>query len=712
MSRTVLLGLLLNAGLLLALTVVVDLLSVRSRVGRTWTGHGLAGVSAGLIGIGLMAVPIHVEPGVQFDARSVLLSVTGLFLGPFATIVAVVLTAAFRVWLGGAWPIGVLIILASGALGLFWRTRMSRLTARRPGLSLYSLGLAVHIVMLSLIALIPDGAGLRALPEVLLPVIVLFPLATVALGLLVIQRNEREAAEARQRWQNSERERLIAAVEQSDESILMTDTAGTIEYVNPAFERVSGYRREEVIGQNPRILKSAEQDPAAYEALWRTLLAGGVWRGRLINRRKDGTLFTEDATISPVRDAEGRVASFVAVKRDVTRDLELQAQYLQAQKMEGVGQLAAGVAHDFNNLLTVITGSAELATRMLPPDSPAIHDLEQILAAGTRAGALTRQLLTFSRRSVSLPAVVGVDSVVNGLRTMLARLVQDHAALELDLERSAPKVRVDPGQFEQVIMNLSINARDAMSSGGTLRIETAVADLDHAEASTLRPAVSAGRYARVSVIDTGDGMDAATLARIFEPFFTTKDIGKGTGLGLPTVLQIVERSGGGLRVTSAPGAGTRFDVFLPEASGTDGATGVAQGTTARSRRTGPVSVLVVEDEDWLRDLAVRVLRAEGFLVTAAANGRDGLAMAEDFVGPLDLVITDLVMPEMGGRELAVALAGARPGVPVLYTSGYTSDPSLAQWVRASGAAFLAKPYSPEELVNAASALIAQTWSND
>lgn len=442
MPRTILLGLILNAGLLLALAVVVDLLSARTSTGRSWVGRTLAGLAAGLIGIGLMAAPIHVEPGVQFDTRSVLLSVCGVFLGPWATALAIAMTGAFRVWLGGAWVIGVLVILASGSIGLLWRARLCHITARRPALSLYSMGVAAHIVMLMLIALIPEGAGLRALPQVFLPVIVVYPLATVALGLLLTQRVEREAS--------------------------------------------------------------------------------------------------------------------------VARELELQAHYFQAQKMEGVGRLAAGVAHDFNNLLTIITGSADLAASALPEGHPAQEDLRQILAAGERAGALTRQLLAFSRQAVVMPVELNLDEVIEGFRPMLSRILREHVALELRLGLPTTRVRADAGQLEQVILNLAINARDAMPAGGLLTIETGPATLIAPEAEVLHPPVPPGRYARVSVIDTGEGMDAATLDRLFEPFFTTKPMGKGTGLGLATVSYIVEKSAGGVRVTSAPGRGARFDVFLPE----------------------------------------------------------------------------------------------------------------------------------------------------
>jgi PAS domain S-box-containing protein len=703
MTQPVLLGLILNAGLLLGLAVVLDLLSARTSLGRTWFGRTLAGVAVGLIGIGLMAAPIYTEPGVQFDTRSVLLAITGVFLGPAATVVAMVTTGAFRIWLGGAWTVGILVIVASGGLGLIWRIRHHHLTGVRSTVSLYALGVLVHLVMLSLIAMIPDGAGLRALPVVGPPILIVYPLVTVALGLLLMQRQERDVVVARLREHNAERERLIAAIEQSDDSIVITDASGAIEYVNPAFVAVSGYQRDEAMGANPRILKSGEQTPETYQQMWQTLLAGRTWRGRLVNKRKDGSHYVEDATISPVRATDGHIASFVAVKRDVTRELELQAEYLQSQKMESVGRLAAGVAHDFNNLLTIINGSAELATYTLGPDDPAMEDLRQILAAGSRAGALTRQLLAFSRQDVVVPVVLNLDEVIDGFRKMLSRLLQEHIVMEVHPGLGTTRVKADPGQLEQLILNLAVNARDAMPSGGILRIATEPVVVDATEAAALRPPVQPGRFACVRVTDTGAGMDVATQAHIFEPFFTTKAIGKGTGLGLATVMHIVEKSGGGIRVTSTVGRGTSFEVFLPESQAED--TEVAPVAVEHPTPGLQATVLVVEDEEMLRGLAVRALSQAGFTVIAVANGREGLEMARVLKGPLDLVITDVIMPELGGREMAKILAVERPSVPVLYTSGYTGDAALVEWLSHSGAAFLPKPYSPPDLVKAATAAV-------
>ena len=319
---------------------------------------------------------------------------------------------------------------------------------------------------------------------------------------------------------------LATAVDQSAETIVITDAAGTISYVNPAFEKATGYTRAEVIGQNPRLLKSGKQDAEFYRQMWTVLSRGEVWNGRFINRRKDGTLFEEEGTISPVRDAAGKIVNYVAAKRDVTNETRLEAQLRQAQKMEAVGSLAGGVAHDFNNLLGVIMGYGEIVYRQLAGEDPLKGKVGQILKAAERAAGLTRQLLAFSRKQVLQPKILDLNAVVSDMDKMLRRLIGEDIELTTLLEPHLGSVRADPGQIEQVVMNLVVNARDAMPEGGRLTIETRNADLD-AEYAATHPPARPGPYVVLVVTDTGSGMDAATQARIFEPFFTTKGVGEG-----------------------------------------------------------------------------------------------------------------------------------------------------------------------------------------
>ena len=365
-----------------------------------------------------------------------------------------------------------------------------------------------------------------------------------------------------QRAAEESRARLTMAVEQAGESIVVTDTRGTIQYVNPAFERITGYEQMEVIGQTPRILKSGRHDAAFYRNMWQILLRGEIWRGTFLNKRKDGILYEEDAVISPVRDPSGQVVNYVAVKRDVTDVRRMEEQLRQSQKMEAVGRLAGGVAHDFNNLLTAISGYSDLLLHRLPDYSTLRRDVEEIRKAGDRAAALTRQLLAFSRRQVLQPKVLDLNAVVTKMGEMLRRLIGEDIELSTDLSPSLSRVKADPGQIEQVIVNLAVNARDAMPDGGRVTIATADAELSPAYAAA-HPGVRPGPHVLLSVADTGQGMSDETQAHLFEPFFTTKERGKGTGLGLATVYGIVQQSGGHIRVNSAADRGSTFLIYLP-----------------------------------------------------------------------------------------------------------------------------------------------------
>ena len=364
----------------------------------------------------------------------------------------------------------------------------------------------------------------------------------------------------------TERERLLAAIDQVGESVVITALDGTITYVNPAFEAVTGYARAEVVGKNPRLLKSGVQSPEVYRTLWDTVASGKTWQGRLVNRRKDGRLYTEDATISPVRDAAGVVTSYVGVKRDITRELELEAQLRQAQRMESIGRLAGGVAHDFNNLLSVILSYTGFALTALPKGHALHEDLLEVQLAGERAAALTRQLLAFSRKQVLRPVVLDLGQVLSEMEKLLRRTLGEDIELSLVQAPELAVVRADPGQIEQVLLNLAINARDAMPHGGRLTITTGNVELDAAHAER-HPGAQPGPHVMLAVSDTGVGIDEQTQTRIFEPFFTTKEPGKGTGLGLSTVHGIVQQSGGSITVTSSPGQGASFQIYLPRHAG-------------------------------------------------------------------------------------------------------------------------------------------------
>ncbi|MBI5282644.1 MAG: PAS domain S-box protein [Candidatus Solibacter usitatus] len=491
----------------------------------------------------------------------------------------------------------------------------------------------------------------------------------------------------------AERERLMTAIQQSGEAVLITDREGTIEYVNPAFTQITGYSGEEVLGRNSRILQSGKHDELFYRDLWQTITGGKVWHGRMINRNKDGAFLTLDVTISPVRDALGQIVNYVEVLRDITDELNLQQQLQQAQKMESIGRLAGGVAHDFNNLLTVINGHSELMLAKLDPRDPMYEEIVEVRKAGERAAGLTQQLLAFSRKQVIQPAVLDLNAVVRDVEKMLRRVMGEDIELVTVLNPDLGRIKADAGQLTQVLMNLAVNARDAMPDGGRLRIETenVVFEERHVQEHV---EMEPGAYVQLTISDSGAGMDEATQARIFEPFFTTKETGGGTGLGLSTVYGIVRQGGGHIHVASQPGHGTTFKIYLPPV---EAAATVAETEPLAGTLQGSETILVVEDQKDVRKLARIVLTSYGYKVLEAANAREALFQAESYAGPIDLMLTDVVMPGMNGRELAERLKPLRPALKVLFMSGYAENMLSSQESLDEDIAYLQKPFAPERL---------------
>jgi two-component system, cell cycle sensor histidine kinase and response regulator CckA len=393
---------------------------------------------------------------------------------------------------------------------------------------------------------------------------------------------------------------------------------------------------------------------------------------------------------------DGQMVRAWGTQRDITEQRHLEEQIRQAVKVEAVGRLAGGIAHDFNNILTAILGTTQLLQRELGPKAPHYADVEEIRLAAERAADLTRQLLAYSRRQVLAPRVLDVNAVVLGLGHMLRRLIGEDVELINALAPQLAPVRADPGQLEQVIVNLAINARDAMPGGGTLTIDTANFELDPAFARA-HPGAVPGSYVRLRVRDTGTGMGAETRAHLFEPFFTTKPVGKGTGLGLATVYGIVKQSGGYISVDSEPDRGTVFAIFLPRTSGTPEPAASTQSPAPPAR--GTETILLVEDEETVRTLSHRALSTLGYSVLAASSGAEALRVAERQPGPIHLVLTDVVMPELGGRELVRQLAALRPGMKVLYISGYSDEAIAQHGVLDPGTAFLQKPFTPDRLAS-------------
>jgi len=497
---------------------------------------------------------------------------------------------------------------------------------------------------------------------------------------------------------------LVTAIEQASETIVITDLAGTIQYCNPAFSKVTGYSKEEAIGQNPRVLKSGKHSQEFYEELWATITQGSVWTGHLVNKKKDGSLYEEDVTISPIRDTPGEISGFVAVKRDVTDRLHLEDQLRQAQKLESIGRLAGGVAHDFNNLLTVINGYSGFLLKRLKAGDPLRAYAEQITIAGERAASLTKQLLAFSRKQVIEPTVLDVNAIIRESTVMLRRLIGDDIVLETHLDSSLGQVMADPDQIHQIIMNLAVNARDAMPDGGALDIETLNVELTREDGADDRGERDPGRYVLMTVTDTGHGMDETIQKQAFEPFFTTKGVGKGTGLGLSTVYGIMRQSGGWIDVWSEVGVGTIFKMYLPSIDACQVAE--RKGISASTEGSGE-TILLVEDQKEVRSFAKAALRQHGYPVLEAFDGDEALSVVKQHLGQIDLLVTDVIMPGLNGKELSERLKELRPNLKVLFISGYTADVIANRGVLDPGVAFLHKPFGQEELARKVREVLAE-----
>ena len=484
---------------------------------------------------------------------------------------------------------------------------------------------------------------------------------------------------------------LAAAIEQAAEQVVIADLDGNIQYCNPAFEKITGYSKDEAVGQNPRILKSGKQSREFYENLWRTIKRGKVWSGQFTNRKKDGSLYSEDATISPIHDASGKVTGFVAVKRDVTERVNLENQLRQAQKLESVGRLAGGIAHDFNNLLTVINGYTDLLLNRLKEGDPLRDSVAEIQNAGERAACLTKQLLAFSRKQIIEPRPTDLNSLITENRAMFQRLLGEDIELVTKLDHSLGQIMADPGQIHQVLMNLAVNARDAMPGGGRLTIETANVEVDEGHVAGLAP----GPFVLLAVSDSGTGIEKEIQERIFDPFFTTKGEGEGTGLGLSTVYGIVRQCGGATSLLSEPGQGATFRIYLPRTEA--GAGSVKVATPSYGDVRGSETILVVEDQEAVRKWAVQALKSYGYRILEAAQGAEALLLAQNCSDPIHLLLTDVVMPHMTGKELAERLGPLRPEMKVLYMSGYAPDLIARRAPLDPGVAHIAKPFAPQAL---------------
>jgi two-component system cell cycle sensor histidine kinase/response regulator CckA len=503
-------------------------------------------------------------------------------------------------------------------------------------------------------------------------------------------RNLNEELEQRVRALRQSNQTLQALIQTTPLAIITLDHQLRVTMWNPAAEVMFGWKESEVLGK-PLPIVPPDQQKAFERSINYEFRPDKATAHELFLCHKTGALVDVSLWTAPVTDANDAIVGSLGLFVNMTERKSLEAQLRQAQKMEAVGRLAAGVAHDFNNLLTVILGYSELFLTELPADDPGREAMEQIHRAGERAASLTRQLLAFGRKQILAPVVLDFNSLVTEIEKMLARLIGADVELITTLQPGLGHVKVDPGQVEQIIINLAVNARDAMPTGGRLTIQTTNTVLSTAQVRQ-HGELAPGPYALLTVSDTGSGMDEATKARIFEPFFTTKETGKGTGLGLATVFGIVKQSGGFIEVDSTLGSGSSFRIYLPQIHEAAQLKEIELGLVKMPR--GSETILLVEDEVRLRELAQLVLEAGGYKVLSVGNGAEAMQVCHEYAEVIHLLFTDVVMPKMSGRQLAEVLVPSRPSLKVLYMSGYTDDTMMRHGIQDAATNFLPKPFTP------------------
>jgi PAS domain S-box-containing protein len=493
-----------------------------------------------------------------------------------------------------------------------------------------------------------------------------------------------------------ERDRLVIAIEQVAESVFITDRDGVIQYVNPAFERLTGYSRKDVIGQNPRILKSGKHDTFFYKEMWNTLIRGDAWHGRFINKKKDGSLYEAEATISPILDEQGKITNFMSIKRDVTHEIKLEKQLVQAQKMEAIGTLAGGIAHDFNNILSAIMGYSELALIEVPKEKKLYDNVQKVLYASHRAKDLVQQILTFSRKSEEKKAPVQISHLVKEALKFLRSSIPTTIEIREKIAGEIGIINANPTQMYQVIMNLCTNASYAMQKGGGI-LEVSLKNIDLDSHSAVQyPDIDPGKYLRLTVSDTGKGIAPEIIERIFEPYFTTKEKGVGTGMGLSIVHGIVKDHGGMVTVYSEPGKGSTFYVYIP----------LIQEEVKRPEidedapiPTGTEHILFIDDEPALADLGKQMLERLGYEVTSRTSSVKALELFKAQPDRFDLVVTDMTMPNMTGDRLARELMKIRPDIPVIICTGYSERITEEKTKRIGIKALVMKPYVMKDLAS-------------
>lgn len=508
--------------------------------------------------------------------------------------------------------------------------------------------------------------------------------------------NQRLSREIEERKRTEEKlMKLTQAIEESPVSVVITDLDGNVEYANPMFLQISGYSGEDGEGRKMNVLKSAEMSSDLYKELWLTITKNSVWRGEVCNRRKDGKPFWMYLTTLPIKNADGVINGFLAIMEDISERRKLEEQLRQAQKLEGIGELAGGIAHDFNNILTAIIGYAHLTYFNMQQGDPLRNHIKQILDYSEKAASVTKSLLAFSRKQVTHLKYLNLNDLVSQFQKFLMRLMPENIDIQTQYSDQILYVLVDQVQVEQVIMNLATNARDAMPAGGRMSIATKLVEADEEFIET-RGNEANRMYAELTVTDTGIGMNDHTREKIFEPFFTTKEQGKGTGLGLAIVYGIIKKHNGHMSVESEEGKGTVFRILLPIAH--SGATGAAKESEIIKFSGGTETILVAEDDPGIRDLIAMILTENGYQVISAADGEEAVSKFSESIQKVDLVMLDGIMPKKSGKEVLNEIRVLKPDVKAVFMSGYSANMIDREALQGGEVRFLQKPVMPSDIL--------------
>ena len=711
MDSQILIGLINNAALLLAMCIVYDALTIKQENVNPTVRQLLSGTILGAICIAVMLNPLQWSQGIIFDTRSVLLCVAGLFFEPLSAFIAMGMAVAYRFHLGGSGVLmGIAVILSSGSIAMIWRT------IRRPNLvsislaELYALGLVVHLIMLGLMLLLPNPLVLETLGKIGIPVLVIFPVATALLGKMMSGRQARKRTESalkesEERWQY--------ALEGSGDGVWDREIQTGKVFYSDQWKRMLGFASNE-IAHTPEAWKELvhPEDREKVQEKLHQHQSGETpeylaeYRIRCKDKSYKWVLARGKVT---ARDAQGNALRIVGTHSDITERKMLEEQLRQAQKMEAVGQLAGGVAHDFNNILTTIIGRTYLLQAKLSDREDLLGHVEQVSLAAERATALTQGLLSFSRKQAMDLRRISLNETVRKASDIFSRLVREDIEISIRLSKKDPVVYADESQMVQVLMNLVTNARDAISGTGKISITTEVVSIDRQLPLAIGGPIPPGNYAVLFVSDSGCGMGRETQARIFEPFYTTKEVGKGTGLGLSVVYGIIERQDGFINVQSTPGIGTAFSVYL---SSLEERSETRYDNDNADLPRGIGTILLAEDENTVRQMLKTILTDNGYRVIEAVDGVDAALKFSEYRHTIDLVLLDVIMPRMNGREAREEILKIRRDVKVLFMSGYSGDILGEKTIQQDDVGFIHKPLNPREIICKLQEVLAKPAPNE